>query len=611
MSLAGTWTFTPSGAAATTITVPGGGWVAQGFRITNQAHYQRMATVPDLGRAQATYLEFGAVNHQATLTVDSTMVGTQTTSFTPSVFDVTSAVKPGMSHSFIVDVKGRNALKGSSGKKLVPDAAGWSGNVAQGIFRSAVLHVVPALHVFETLVRTDVAADQFSIDVWVKNDGASAATGTVDVGLSSWTCDGTTYPTVPSKSVSVPAGKTVKVTLGPSPGGWARARTGGRTSPTCRVPGQAARGARDGDPGRSRRRRGRRALDPGSLRIPPEPSGHRALRAERRPDQVPRRQPPGRRLRQHQDRRRQGQLGRLRPVPRLLAAVGQQPGWPQAVDNWQRLNYNVARIHQEPASPYMLDVMDEMGMMVIDESAIRGSNNDQDFVAGPANMIAHLNALVHRDRNHPCVIRWSQCNEPEGDSTNSSAFQQQLYQTVVAADDTRPVSADPSGSGPTIMNAYGVTAANFTVFEHYPSGFGTYTHDVAASTTRPYGVGEFIWPADNGAQGLMWFATSTVTLRQKDPSDIRPYTLLSAWASFVPGVKANMMTIEQGGPPLYSEDNLPIRGRTRSSRASSGRSTRWPSSTRPTGRPITRPTSPGRGPSRSRPSAKARRSAGS
>jgi hypothetical protein len=215
MSLAGTWTFTPSGAAATTITVPGGGWVAQGFRSTNQARYQRMATVPDLGRAQATYLEFGAINHEATLTVDTTMVGTQTTSFTPSNWDVTSAVKPGMSHSFIVDVKGRNALKGSSGKKLVPDAAGWSGNVAQGIFRSAALHVVPALHVFETLVRTDVAADQFSIDVWVKNDGAATATGTVDVGLSSWTCDGTTYPTVPSKPVSVDAGKTVKVTLGP------------------------------------------------------------------------------------------------------------------------------------------------------------------------------------------------------------------------------------------------------------------------------------------------------------------------------------------------------------------------------------------------------------
>ena len=48
----------------------------------------------------------------------------------------------------------------------------------------------------------------------------------------------------------------------------------------------------------------------------------------------------------------------------------------------------------------MLDVMDEMGMMVIEESAIRGSNNDQDFQAGVSNMTATLNALIHRDRNH-------------------------------------------------------------------------------------------------------------------------------------------------------------------------------------------------------------------
>ena len=42
------------------------------------------------------------------------------------------------------------------------------------------------------------------------------------------------------------------------------------------------------------------------------------------------------------------------------------------MDNYQRLNFNVVRIHQEPASPYMLDVADEMGLMVIDETGIRG-----------------------------------------------------------------------------------------------------------------------------------------------------------------------------------------------------------------------------------------------
>ena len=66
-------------------------------------------------------------------------------------------------------------------------------------------------------------------------------------------------------------------------------------------------------------------------------------------------------------------------LPGFLPPSSGNGGWPQAVDNYQRLNYNVVRIHQEPASPYMLDVADEMGLMIIDETAIRGSQSGQDF----------------------------------------------------------------------------------------------------------------------------------------------------------------------------------------------------------------------------------------
>ncbi len=440
-SLAGTWTFTPSGAAATTITVPGGGWIAQGFRGTSSARYELSAMVPNLGRPQATYVEFGAVNHQATLSVDGAMVATNTTSFTPSVFDVSAVAKPGMSQKLTVDVKGRDALKGSSGKKLVPDAAGWSGNVPQGIFRSAVLHAVPALHVFETLVRTDVAADQFSIDVWVKNDGAAAATGTVDVGLSSWTCDPFSYPTVPSKSVSVPAGQTVKVTLGPVT--WGLGSTSYWWPNVPYVQGYRAK------------------LHVARVTVTPDSAGGGAAAAHSVPVRFGFRQTRqvgahyelnGIPIKYRGDNVQGADYDSIKNAkdnsdaydlfPGFLPPSASNPGWPQAVDNWQRLNYNVARLHQEPVSPYMLDVMDEMGMMVIDETAIRGSNNDQDFMAGSANMVAHLSALIHRDRNHPCVIRWSQCNEPENDNTNSSSFQQQLFAAATAADDTRPISAD-------------------------------------------------------------------------------------------------------------------------------------------------------------------------
>jgi len=561
VSLAGTWTFTPSGSAATTIDVPGGGWVAQGFRVSS-ARYERMASVPDLGRPQATYLELGAVNHQAALSVDGAAIGTNTTSFTPSVFDLTRAARPGASQRLTVDVKGRDALKSSSGKKLVPDAAGWSANVPQGIFRSAALRVVPALHVSDAFVRTDVANDKISVDVWVKNDGASAATGTVGVTLSSWTCDATTYPTLASVPVSVPAGMVMKVTVGPVPWGLGSSSYWWPNVPYTQ---------------------GYRAtLHVARVSVTPDAAGGGAAAAHAIPVRFGFRQSRqagkyyelnGVRVNFRGDNLQGANYDSIKAakdvsdaydlVPGFLPPSANNPGWPKAVDNYLRLNYNVNRIHQEPASPYMLDVADELGLMIIDETAIRGSNNDQDFAEGLANMLAHADALVRRDRNHPSVIRWSQANEAEYGSTNSNMFQLQLYQAITAADDTRPVSADSALSGTGAGGSYtNITANNFSVLEHYPGGLGVYTESVTASSTRPFGVGEYIWPKDQTVQGLMWFATATMQMRQKDASDLRPYTLLSGWASVVPGIRTTMMKLEPTypagviSPPLFGEDNL-------------------------------------------------------
>ena len=90
VDLAGTWDFqtmqtttcsppvTPTGpvpcqnlpaSRRTTIQVPGGGWVKQGFTDVSEAIYSRDIEVPDIRSPQATKLVFGAVNHRATLTI--------------------------------------------------------------------------------------------------------------------------------------------------------------------------------------------------------------------------------------------------------------------------------------------------------------------------------------------------------------------------------------------------------------------------------------------------------------------------------------------------------------------------------------------------------------
>src|SRR3954454_23984687 len=54
-----------------TIQVPGGGWVKQGFTDVSEAVYSREIDVPDIRSPQATKLVFGAINHRATLTIQA------------------------------------------------------------------------------------------------------------------------------------------------------------------------------------------------------------------------------------------------------------------------------------------------------------------------------------------------------------------------------------------------------------------------------------------------------------------------------------------------------------------------------------------------------------
>ena len=213
----------------------------------------------------------------------------------------------------------------------------------------------------------------------------------------------------------------------------------------------------------------------------------------------------------------------------------------------------------------------------MDETAIRGSNLRETFAGDArANMTQHLRDLVLRDRNHASVLRWSQANEPGGIFGGKPSpiplpfpvtppgagadFDEALYQTVMAVDTTRPISTD--------FTAFDLPHDNYTTFCHYDSdtplgvivGTGKYTDRICPdgpSQGKPQGQGEYLWPADNTKQGFTWFGTSAEKMREQGADDIRPYTLLSAWSSLIPGTRTDQVTLEQGGHPIYGEDNLP------------------------------------------------------
>lgn len=85
--------------------------------------------------------------------------------------------------------------------------------------------------------------------------------------------------------------------------------------------------------------------------------------------------------------------------------------------NWFRMckesGVNYVRLHAEPHPEIYLDVADELGMLIVDETAIYGSaksmySADEQYIS---RCYKHVRRLVMRDKNHPCVIFWSLQNE--------------------------------------------------------------------------------------------------------------------------------------------------------------------------------------------------------
>lgn len=93
---------------------------------------------------------------------------------------------------------------------------------------------------------------------------------------------------------------------------------------------------------------------------------------------------------------------------------------------------NGRRTSHNPPDPFLLDIYDHLGMVVIDENRLFDDNPDY---------VKNMGDLVLRDRNHPSVVIWSFCNENgcEGEhEAGGPAFQA----ITTKYDGTRPTLAN-------------------------------------------------------------------------------------------------------------------------------------------------------------------------
>jgi beta-galactosidase len=111
----------------------------------------------------------------------------------------------------------------------------------------------------------------------------------------------------------------------------------------------------------------------------------------------------------------------------------------------KKAGFNAIRCSHNPPSPYLLDVCDRLGMLVIDEFSDmweKAKVSPDDYSKYfKSNWKQDLSSIVIRDRNHPSVIMWSIGNEiPESADTSGLRIAKSLAAEVHRLDPTRFVT---------------------------------------------------------------------------------------------------------------------------------------------------------------------------
>ncbi|MFT4074574.1 MAG: beta-galactosidase GalA [Asticcacaulis sp.] len=132
---------------------------------------------------------------------------------------------------------------------------------------------------------------------------------------------------------------------------------------------------------------------------------------------------------------------------------------PDALQRWRLqqlkdMGCNAYRASHNPPTPELLDLCDEMGILVIDETRMMTSSPEG---------LAQLETLIRRDRNHPSVILWSIGNEePQQGTARGAHIARTMKRLCNDLDPTRLITAAmDNGYGEGITEVIDVIGFNY------------------------------------------------------------------------------------------------------------------------------------------------------
>jgi len=498
MSLNGIWEFTPKDGSTTEIAVPEY-WDARPGFDTDSAVYRRKVTVPTAWQDKVILLRFEGVNHIADVYVNNQRVASHVGGWIPFTTDITSLVQAGQTFDLKVNVRGGNHVPVSDGNGHPLWPVGWFGHTSRwGIIHDVRLTAQGKVYIDDAFIQTSWRRKTLEISYDITNAGNSVRTVLIEADVIPRGGD-KVVKSLQSESLALGAGQSRTVTI-KSP--WTNPQPWTPDSPHLYVVRSRVtdrRGVVDED----RQRFGFREIWIEGNRF--MFNGHRLNLL-------------GSSIVSHGEHHQHQRYRFVTPET-----------WPQTINRLKKLNIGVVRMHQQPAPDFVLDIADEMGLMIIEESAIyaRDYFDRKKRETYFQNCLQWIGPWVRDRRNHPSIVLWSAENEMGAAYIKWFSHEQMrtLGDTIRLHDRTRPIIYHGDRDvGDTTINL------------HYPEGYekspsgDIYGWADQLSPEKPTGIGEFLTHyGPNGSVNQWWQGTWVRGLRFVGFADIRPYRLDWAW----------------------------------------------------------------------------------
>lgn len=498
MLLNGMWDFTPKGGSTVKIPVPEY-WDARPGFDTDSADYHRRVLVPRVWKDKTILLRFEGINHLAEVYVNGQHAASHVGGWISFSIDVTSYVTAGETFDLTVKVKGGNHAPISDGHSHPLWPVGWFGhNSRWGIIHDVRLLAQGNVYIADAFIQTSWQKKTLEVAYDITNASGSDRTVQIHAEVVPRDMD-SAVKSLQSDPLAIPAGQSRTVTL-KSP--WPDPKPWTPDSPhlyVLRSTLKDQQGGRDED---CRRFGFREVWIKGNRFMF---NGHRLNLL-------------GSSIVSHGE---QHQHHRYRFITRET--------WAQTMTRLKALNIQVVRMHQQPAPDFVLDMADELGLMIIEESAIYARdyfdrNKKETYFQ---NCLKWIGPWIKDRRNHPSIVLWSAENEMGAAYIKwfSDEEMLKLGDQIRLYDRTRPIIYHGDED-----------VGDATINLHYPEGYDKspkgdiYSWADKVSPAKPTGIGEFLTHyGSNGDVNQWWQGTWVRGLRYVGFADIRPYRLDWAW----------------------------------------------------------------------------------